>query len=213
VHLLPAYIPLEENVQADAALRFHSIPDSHLAPRIFHRISLLRGPPRSISSLLANWPRRDASYPGTPRTSLKRSTPSARSGTSNWRSSSLPFPSRGLSGSWSCPGGHSSLSPRTRTPRHGLPLSLAVGDVCHLPMSADLVIDLTTGEPPPNLERLFLVVWTISGGIGESTPYQIGPSVSSRQDGSNPQKTAMSGRGSPLRPSSALPPFYSIRRR
>jgi hypothetical protein len=30
--------------------------------------------------------------------------------------------------------------------------ALAVEDVCRLPMSADLVIDLTTGEPPPNLE-------------------------------------------------------------
>jgi hypothetical protein len=90
--------------------------------------------------------------------------------------------------------------------------ALAVEDVCRLLMSADLVIDLTTGEPPPNLDRLFLIVWTISGGIGESTPYQIGPSVSSRQDGSNPQKTAMSVLGSPLRPSSTLPPFRSIRR-
>jgi hypothetical protein len=58
--------------------------------------------------------------------------------------------------------------------------ALAVEDVRRLPMSADLVIDLTTGEPPPNLDRLFLVVWTISGGIGESTPSQIGPSISSR---------------------------------
>jgi hypothetical protein len=36
--------------------------------------------------------------------------------------------------------------------------ALAMEDVHRLPMSADLVIDLTTGEPPPNLERLFLVV-------------------------------------------------------
>jgi hypothetical protein len=33
-----------------------------------------------------------------------------------------------------------------------------VEDVRHLPFSDDLIIDLTTGEPPPNLERLFLVV-------------------------------------------------------
>jgi hypothetical protein len=89
--------------------------------------------------------------------------------------------------------------------------ALTVEDVCHLPFSDDLIIDLTKGEPPPNLERLFLVVWTISGGIVELTPFQTGPSVSSRQDGSNPQQTAMSARGSPLRPSSALPPFHSIR--
>jgi hypothetical protein len=46
LRLLPAYMPSEENVQADAALRFHSIPDWHLAPRVFHWISLLRGPPQ-----------------------------------------------------------------------------------------------------------------------------------------------------------------------
>jgi hypothetical protein len=41
--------------------------------------------------------------------------------------------------------------------------ALHVEDVHRLPFSDDLSIDLTTGEPPPNLERLFLVVWTISG--------------------------------------------------
>jgi hypothetical protein len=79
--------------------------------------------------------------------------------------------------------------------------ALAVEDVRRLPMSIDLVIDLTTGEPPPNLERLFLVIWTLSGGIGELTPSQIVPLISSRQDGSDPQKTAMSH-----------DPFRSIRR-
>jgi hypothetical protein len=79
--------------------------------------------------------------------------------------------------------------------------ALHVEDVRCLPFSDDL-IDLTTGEPPPNLERLFLVVWKILGGIGESTPSQTGPSVSSRQDGSDPQKTATKERGNPSRPSS-----------
>jgi hypothetical protein len=88
---------------------------------------------------------------------------------------------------------------------------LQVEDVRRLPFSDDLVIDLTTGEPPPNLERLFLVVWRISGGLGESTPYQTGSSSLSRQVGSNPQRTAMKGLGSPSRPSSALPPFLSIK--
>jgi hypothetical protein len=39
LHLLPVFIPSEENMQADAALRFLSIPDWHLAPRVFHQIS------------------------------------------------------------------------------------------------------------------------------------------------------------------------------
>jgi hypothetical protein len=90
--------------------------------------------------------------------------------------------------------------------------ALRVEDVRRLPFSDDLIINLTTGEPPPNLERLFLVVWTILGGIGESTPSRTGPSVSSRQDGSDPQKTATKERGSLSRPSSTLPPFLSIMR-
>jgi hypothetical protein len=77
--------------------------------------------------------------------------------------------------------------------------ALKVEDVRHLPFSDDLVIDLTIGEPPPNLERLFLVVWKILGGLEASTPSRTGPSALSRQDGSDPQKTA-------------LPPFHSIRR-
>jgi hypothetical protein len=43
--LLPAFIPSEENIQADAASRFQSIPDWHLAPRVFHQVSSLTGPP------------------------------------------------------------------------------------------------------------------------------------------------------------------------
>jgi hypothetical protein len=46
LRLLPTFIPSEENLQADAASRFQSIPDWHLAPRVFHQISALRGPPR-----------------------------------------------------------------------------------------------------------------------------------------------------------------------
>jgi hypothetical protein len=34
--------------------------------------------------------------------------------------------------------------------------ALQVVDVRRLPFSDDLVIDLSTGEPPPSLERLFL---------------------------------------------------------
>jgi hypothetical protein len=55
--------------------------------------------------------------------------------------------------------------------------ALRVEGVRRLPFSDNLIVDLTTGEPPPNLERLFLVVWTILGGIGESTPSRTGPSL------------------------------------
>jgi hypothetical protein len=86
--------------------------------------------------------------------------------------------------------------------------ALAVEDVRHLLMSANLVIDLMTSEPLPILDRLFLVVWTISGGVGASTPSQTDRSISSRQGGSNSQNSAMSAHGSPSRTSFALPPFH-----
>jgi hypothetical protein len=84
--------------------------------------------------------------------------------------------------------------------------------VCRLPFHNDLVIDLSTGEPPPFLERLFLVVWKICGGLGESTPFRTGPSGLSRQDGSNLQKISTKGPGGPSKPSCALPPFLSVKR-
>jgi hypothetical protein len=71
--------------------------------------------------------------------------------------------------------------------------ALKVWDVRRLAFHNDLVINLSTGEPPPSLERLFLVIWKICGGLGESTPFRTGPSGLSRQDGSNPQKIATKG--------------------
>jgi hypothetical protein len=90
--------------------------------------------------------------------------------------------------------------------------ALQVVDIRRLPFSNNLVINLSTGEPPPSLERLFLVVWKISGDLGKSTPSRTGPSGLSRQDESDLQRTDTKGLGSPSRPSSTLPPFLSIKR-
>jgi hypothetical protein len=46
LRILPAFIPSEENVQADAASRFQLVSDWHLAPNIFHLISSLWGQPQ-----------------------------------------------------------------------------------------------------------------------------------------------------------------------
>jgi hypothetical protein len=208
LRLLPAFIPLEENIQADAASRFQSIP-------VFHQISSLRSPP--LIDLFAS--RRSA-----------QTRPFFA-----WNTADIPEAINALSQKWdfnlaflfppipllkrvirkleSSRGTYLLVTPFWDAQTWFASLqALAVEVVRRLLMSADLVIDLTTGEPPPNLETLFLVVWMISGGIGESTPSQIGPSISSRQDGSDLQKTAMSTHGSTLRTSSALPPFRSIRR-
>jgi hypothetical protein len=201
-------------VQADAASRFQLVPDWLLAPRIFLQMSTLWGPPQidlfasrqsaqmqrfffwkaadaleAIDALSRRWDFALAFlFPPIPL--LKRII----------RKLEL---SRGtfllVTPYWEAQTWFASLQ------------ALQEEDVRRLPFRDDLVIDLTTGEPPPNLERLFLVVWKILGGLGESTPSRTGPSALFRQDGSDPQKTAMKEHGNPSRPSSALPPFLSIR--
>jgi hypothetical protein len=212
---LSAFIPSVENLQADAASRFQSLPDWHLSPEVFLQITALRGLPQidlfasrhSVQTIcFFSWDAAD---------SLE-----AIDGLSQIWDFDLaflfpPIPllrrvvrklerSRGtfllVTPYWDAQTWFASLQ------------ALHVVDVRPLPFSDDLIVDLTTGEPPPNLERLFLVVWTILGGIGESTPSQMGLSLSSRQDGSDPQRTATKELGSRSRPSSALPPFLSIRR-
>jgi hypothetical protein len=162
------------------------IPDWHLAPTVFYQISALRGPPQI--DLFAS----------------RQSAQTRRF--FSWNAVDVPEAIDALSQKWDF-----QLAflfppiPLLKRVIRKLELSrgtfllviptwfaflqaLAVEDVRRLPMSADLIIDLMTGEPPPNLERLFFVVWTISGVIGESTPFQTGPSVSSRQDRSNPRR-------------------------
>jgi hypothetical protein len=89
--------------------------------------------------------------------------------------------------------------------------ALPVMEVRRLPFHDALVVDLVTGEPPPSLDRLFLVVWRIRGGSGEATPFRTGPSGLSQQDGSSPQRTSTRGLGNPSSHSCALPPFLSIK--
>jgi hypothetical protein len=213
--LLLAFFPSEENLQADAASRFQSIPDWHLSPKVFLQVSALRGLPQidlfashqlAQTSRFFSWDAADApeaidalsqrwdfelAFLFTPIPLLKRVIRKLER-------------SRGtfllVTPYWEAQTWFASLQ------------ALHVEGVRRLPFSDDLIIDLTTGEPPPNLERVFLVVWTILGGIGELTQSRTGPSLSSRQDGSDPQRTAMRGLGSLSRPSSALPPFLSIRR-
>jgi hypothetical protein len=204
---------LEENIQVDAASRFLSIPDWRLSPRVFNQILSLKGPPlinlftyrhsaqtrrffawnaaekpEVIDALSQKWDF-SLAYLFPPISLLKRVVRKLETSMGTFL---LVTPS------WDAQTWFASLP------------ALAVEDVRRLPMSTNLVIDLTTGEPPPNLDRLFLVVWTISGGVGASTPSQTGSSISSRQDGSYLQKSAMSARGSPSMTSFALPPFRSI---
>jgi hypothetical protein len=215
LRVLPAFIPLEENLQADAASRFQLVPHWHLDPSVFGQVVSL-------------W--------GTPQIDLFASRQSAQLARfMSWRAADQPEAIDALNMVWDF-----SLAflfspiPLLKRVVRKLEVSrvvyllvtpyweaqtwfaslqsLPVLEVRRLPFHDALVVDLATGEPLPSLERLFLVVWRICGGLGESTPFQTGLSGLSRQDGSDPQRTGTKRPGNPLRPSRALPPFLSIRR-
>jgi hypothetical protein len=214
LRILPAFIPSEENLQADAASRFQLVLDWHLDPRVFQRISSLWGPPQ-IDLFASRQSAQTTSF-------------------MSWRAADSPEAIDALSMRWNF-----DLAflfppiPLLKRVVRKLELSrgtfllvtpywdaqtwfaslqaLLILEVRCLPFHGELVVDLSTGEPPPSLEWLFLVVWRICGGLGESTPSQTGLSGLSWQDGSNPQRIGKKGPDNPSKPSCALPPFLSIR--
>jgi hypothetical protein len=215
LRVLPAFIPSEENLQADAASRFLSVPDWHLDARVFHQMVSL-------------W--------GTPQIDLFASRQSAQCRRfMSWRAADKPEAVDALSVVWDFdlaflfpPIPLLSRVVRKLEVSRGVFLlvtpyweaqtwfaslqALPVLEVRRLPFHESLVVDLVAGVPPPSLERLCLVVWRICGGSGESTPCRTGPSSLSRQGGSDPQRIGTRGPGSPSSPSCSRPPFLSIRR-
>jgi hypothetical protein len=214
LRILPAFIPSEENLQADVASRFQLVPDWHLNTQVFCQISTLWGTlqidlftsrqsaqtarfmswraadsPEAINALSMRW-NFDLAFLFTPISLLKRVVRKLEV-------------SRGVyllvTPYWEAQMWFTSIQ------------SLPVLEVRRLPFHDALVVNLATGEPPPSLEQLFLVVWRICGGLGESTPSQTGPSGLSRQDGSHAQRIDTKGPGNPSNLSCALPPFLSIR--
>jgi hypothetical protein len=214
LRIMPAFIPSEENLQADAASRFQLVPDWHFNPLVFRMISSLWVPPQIdlFASLELAQTTRFMSWRAA-------DSPEAIDALSMWWDFELaylfpPIPLlkrvvrklellRGVfllvTSYWEAKTWFASLH------------ALQVLEVRRLPFHNDLVIDLLTGEPPPSLERLFLVVWKICGGLWESTPFRTRPSGLLRQDGSNPQKIATKGPGGPSKPSCALPQFLSVK--
>jgi hypothetical protein len=214
LRIIPAFILSEENLQADAASRFQLVPDWHLDPQVFLRISSLWGTPQI--DLFA----------------LRQSAQTVRF--MSWRAADSPEAINALSMRWSFDlaflfppipllkrvvrklevsrGIYFLVTPYWEAQTWFASIqSLPIQEVRCLPFHDALVVNLTTGDPPPSLERLFLVVWKICGGLGESTLSQTGPSGLSWQDRSNPQRIGMKGPGNPSSPSCALPPFLSIR--
>jgi hypothetical protein len=202
LRILPAFIPSEENLQADAASRFQSLSDWHLSPDIFLQIMACKGLPQIdlFASRQSAQTIRFFSWDAADSLEAIDSLSQIWDFNLAFLFPPIPLLRRVVTPFWDGQTWFASLQ------------ALHVVDVRRLPFSDDLIVDLTTGVPPPNLERLFLVVWTILGGVGEAAPSQMGPSLSSRQDGSDPQRTATKELGSPSRRSYALPPFLSIRR-
>jgi hypothetical protein len=215
LRVLPAFIPSEENLQADAASRFQLVPDWHLDSNVFLQMVSLWGTPQIdlFASRQSAQCRRFMSW----RAADEPEAVDALSVVWNFRLAFLfpPIPllsrvvrklevSRGVfllvTPYWEAQTWFASLQ------------ALPVLEVRRLPFHESLVVDLVTGVPPPSLERLCLVVWRICGGSGESTPCRTGPSSLSRQDGSDPQKIGTKGLGSRSSPSCALHPFLSIKR-
>jgi hypothetical protein len=189
LRILPAFIPSEENLQANAASRFQLVPDWHLDVDVFHQISTLWGTPQI--DLFAS----------------RRSAQTARF--MSWRAVDSPEAIDALCMRWNfrlaflfppipllkrvvrklevSRGIYLLVTPYWEAQTWFASLQLLpVLEVRRLPFHDALVVDLVTGEPPPSLERLFLVVWRICGGLGESTPSQTGLSGLLRQDGSHP---------------------------
>jgi hypothetical protein len=178
LRLLPAFIPSEENILADAASRFQLIPDWHLSPSVFLQISSLRGPPQIYLFASRRSTQTNCFYAWN-----AVDNPEALDALSQKLDFNLaylfppiPLRKRVIRKLETSRGTYLLVTPYWDAQTWFASLqALDLEDVRSLPPSADLVIDLTTGEPPPNLERLFLVIWTISGGIGESTPSQTDP--------------------------------------
>jgi hypothetical protein len=214
LRIMPAFIPSEENLQADAASRFQLVPDWHLDPHHFQKISSLWGPPQIdlFASLQSAQTMRFMSWRAA-------DSPEAINAPSmRWDFAlaylfpPIPLLKRVVRKLELSKGVFLLVTPYWEAQTWFASLqALQVLDVRRLPFHDDLVIDLSTGEPPPSLEQLFLVVWKICWGLGESTLSRTGPSSLSRQDGSNPQKIAMKGPGGPSKPSCALPPFLSVK--
>jgi hypothetical protein len=194
LRVLSAYIPSEENLQADTASRFQLVPDWHLDTNVF----------RQMVSL---W--------GTPQIDLFVSRQSAQVARfMSWRAADFPEAIDALSMRWDFSlaflfppiplfkrvvrklevsrGVFLLVTPYWEVQTWFASLqSLPVLEVRRLPFHDALLVDLATGEPPPSLELLFLVVWRICGGLGESTPSQTGLSGLLQQHGTNPQRTGM----------------------
>ena len=163
--IIPVYVPSEENLHADFASRFKSLPDLHLHPQVFKKICLLWGRPQI--DLFAST---DSAQ--LPRFVAWGESPLAEAFDAlslHWKFQMaylfppLPLIPRVLTKLRKSVGNYILITPFWPA-QSWFPdlLQLNVQAVRRLPLLPDLVVDLQTGLPPPLLNSLHLVVWMIS---------------------------------------------------
>jgi hypothetical protein len=163
---MPAFISSEENLQADAASRFQLVPDWHLNTRVFRQFSSLWGPPQIdlFASLQSTQTTRFMSW---------RAVDSPEAINVRWDFAlaylfpPIPLLKRVVRKLELSRGTFLLVTPYWEAQIWFVSLQvLQVVDVRRLPYHNKLVVDLSTGEPPPSLERLFLVPWKICRVLG-----------------------------------------------
>ena len=211
--ILPAYVPTDENLIADAASRFQSIPDWHLLPSVFNKICRRWGLPEvdlfatehstqltrffawgqaptaeAFDALLQPWDFRLAyAFPPPP---------------------ILP---RVLGKMATSKGEFVLITPFWRVQKwFPLILSMNILEVRRLPLLPDLVIDLTIHAPPPKLGQVQLLAWRISGGSMHH-PSPRSPSASSPIVGANLPPADMTQLGDRSKTFSLPERFLSIK--
>ena len=209
VRLLPVFIPTEENLLADAASRFLSLPDWHLPSEIFHRICRRFGRPdidlfataasthlprffawgdareaEAFDALAQRWAF-PLAYAFPPPPLLPRVVRKLEASTGVFLLVTPHWPAQ----KW-----------------FPALLRLQVASVWRLPDHPE-VVDLTSGAPP--LPRLPLLVWRISGG-STASPSPTPPSLSSAPAGANPPPPAMTPSGHVSRTFSMPAEFHSL---
>ena len=211
IRILPVFVPSEENLLADAASRFRTLPDWHLRADVFRL-------------LVSRW--------GLPAIDLFATADSALLHRFYaWGDAAGAEAYDALAQTWNFPLAYAfpppALLPRVLrkievstgvfivvtpfwTTQKWFPLLLhaRVDDVRRLPLHLDLLVDLVTGLPPSVDDRL--VAWRIFGGSAlpaSPTP----PSASSLPAGVLPHTSATTASGGPSSTFSVPEEFLSIK--
>jgi hypothetical protein len=161
IRLFPVYIPSEENLQADAALKFESLPDWHLSPSVFWRICAALGTSQInlFASKASSQTRRFFSWNTLDRPEAVDTLSQVWDFDLAYAFPHVPLLRRVAKKLESSRGVFILVTPLWEA-QSWFPyfLMLNVTLVRRLSFSADLLLDLMTGSPPPILKNLQLVV-------------------------------------------------------